>query len=133
MEFPMPTIRQRADRRKSEGVVPMINVVFLLMIFFLMSTTLSPERNAAVAVPESEAGVASEGGRELVVGADGGLAWGQYRGDAAMAAVEAAYANGTGGVLVIKADRAVAGAEIARLIARLRTAGVTESALVTGG
>ncbi|MEL7139299.1 MAG: biopolymer transporter ExbD [Pseudomonadota bacterium] len=129
MEFPMPPIR----RGKSEGVVPMINVVFLLMIFFLMSTTLAPERNANVLLPDSEAGVEAEPGRELVVGAQGTLAWGQYRDEAAMAAIEAAYAGGNGGVLVIKADREVEGAVIARLIARLRSAGVTDSALVTGG
>ncbi|MEM9762929.1 MAG: biopolymer transporter ExbD [Pseudomonadota bacterium] len=128
MEFPMPPIR----RGKSEGVVPMINVVFLLMIFFLMSTTLAPERNASVDLPESAAGSEAEPGRELVVGAEGTLAWGQYRGEDAMAAIETAYANGAGGVLVIKADRAVEGAVIARLIARLRAAGVTDSALVTG-
>ncbi|MEM6946355.1 MAG: biopolymer transporter ExbD [Pseudomonadota bacterium] len=129
MQFEHVKIR----RRRGEGVVPMINVAFLLMIFFLMSTTLAPERNTSVALPEAVSGKLADEGRALVVAADGTMAWGQFRDDAAIEAIAATFGDGSGRVLTIRADRNVEGAVIARLIARLGAEGVTDSALMTGG
>ncbi|MEM6421009.1 MAG: biopolymer transporter ExbD [Pseudomonadota bacterium] len=127
MEF---DIRPRTSRR-GEGIVPMINVVFLLMIFFLMSTTLSPEMTALIDPPASAAGDPAPADRALVVSADGTMAYGALRGDAAIEAIAAGVAAGEIGLLLIQADRAVDGAVIARLMTRLGEAGVRDSALVT--
>lgn len=129
----MELARVNIRKRRSEGVVPMINVVFLLMIFFLMSTTLAPERNAGLELPESVAGEATGAGKAMVVSADGTIAWGQYRGEEAIRAAAEAHARPGSGALVVQADRQVEGAVIARLLGQLGAAGVAESALVTGG
>jgi len=43
------------------NLTPMIDVVFLLLIFFMVATTfLDPEREIGIDLPEAESGVASE-------------------------------------------------------------------------
>ncbi len=51
MEFPEPPRRPRA-----ESILPMINVVFLLLIFFLMTSRLAQPDPVEVAPPEAAAG-----------------------------------------------------------------------------
>ncbi|MEM6677785.1 MAG: biopolymer transporter ExbD [Pseudomonadota bacterium] len=131
MSFTEPLeIRRRSASETS--VVPMINVAFLLIIFFLMSSTLVPEQTADVDLPLAVTGKVAGEGKELVVAADGSVAWGALRGEAAFEALGDVYGGGAGGLLVIKADKAVEGAAIARILARIGAIGVTESALVTG-
>ncbi|MEL6336301.1 MAG: biopolymer transporter ExbD [Pseudomonadota bacterium] len=127
MDFDPP---HRTSRRV-DSMVPMINVVFLLMIFFLMSTTLSPEVTALVEPPASAAGETAPADRSLVVSADGSLAWGAARGEEALAAIAAAVEAGEIELVLIQADRTVDGAVIARLMTQLGEAGVRDSALVT--
>ncbi|MEL6264145.1 MAG: biopolymer transporter ExbD [Pseudomonadota bacterium] len=120
-------------RRTDSGIVPMINVVFLLMIFFLMSTTLSPETTGSDDAPASASAEAVAGDKVLVVDADGTLAWGALRGDAVLPALEAAAADGRIETLMIQADRGVPAVLIARLMGQLGDAGIRDSALVTAG
>ncbi|MEM6974389.1 MAG: biopolymer transporter ExbD [Pseudomonadota bacterium] len=124
---------QRRTRRSDSGIVPMINVVFLLMIFFLMSTTLTPEVSSEAEAPVSlGADVLGEvSDVTLVVDATGEMAFGALRGDAALAAIEQAATEEAVGRLMIQAHRDVPGAVIARLMTTLGAAGITESALVT--
>ncbi|MEM9783057.1 MAG: biopolymer transporter ExbD [Pseudomonadota bacterium] len=124
---------QRRTRRSDSGIVPMINVVFLLMIFFLMSTTLTPEVSGGAEAPVSQGAESLQemGEAVLVVDADGALAYGALRGDAALAALEQAAFDGSVGRLLIQAHRDVPGAVIARLMTDLGAAGIRESALVT--
>ena len=109
----------------------MINVVFLLLVFFLMTATIAPPEPFEVTPPESRADAPAEIDRPLFVGADGQLAWGGAEGDAAILALAAAELGWSGGPpLVIRADREVPGAEIARLLARLAEFGIANIQLV---
>ena len=103
-----------------ESVVPMINVVFLLLIFFLMSATLADPDPFELRTPEAQAGreAAGEAG-VLFVSASGEVAFGSLRGEAALGAAGGAQA------LRIRADQGVEASRIAALIARLSAAGVT--------
>ncbi|MEO0823084.1 MAG: biopolymer transporter ExbD [Pseudomonadota bacterium] len=125
--------RPKIRRRQTEGVVPMINVVFLLMIFFLMSSTIDAPNELEIAAPESVSGEATEVDRALIVTADGMIAWGPHRGDAAITAItEGRSRAATSAPLVIRADRDVEAAVIAQLLNALGEAGVKQSALITG-
>lgn len=42
-------------RKPEESIVPMINVVFLLLIFFLMTSQITPPEPFEVSLPETEA------------------------------------------------------------------------------
>ncbi|MCC6303843.1 MAG: biopolymer transporter ExbD [Rhodobacteraceae bacterium] len=116
-----------ATRTRDDGIVPMINVVFLLLVFFLMVATLAPPEPFAVA-PPAAAGApngARAGGATLHVAADGRLAFEGAEGEAALAAAAAAA-----GPLELRADRALAAAALARLLARLAGRGREEVRLV---
>nr|WP_255612577.1 biopolymer transporter ExbD [Alcanivorax sp. 1008] len=68
-----PAPSQRPD---IEPVLPLINVVFLLLIFFMVAGRLAPQLPAEITPPESETakGTSSEAIR-LVVDRDGNLYW----------------------------------------------------------
>ena len=65
----------RRQIRTEEGVnlTPLIDVVFLLLIFFMVSTTFTKETHLAVDLPEAspEAEVVSDGGIDIVITAGG--------------------------------------------------------------
>ena len=70
-------------RRRTESIVPMINVVFLLLIFFLMSARIAPPDPFEVAPPRADG---FEGGpldpaAALFLGAEGDVGFGAARGE----------------------------------------------------
>lgn len=111
-------------RARPDSVVPMINVAFLLLVFFLMTAVIAPPDPVEVTPPLAGAEAADPVSATLVVTADGTLALGELRGEAVFLAVPA-------GRLRIRADAGLDGAELARLIARLAAAGATQVDLVT--
>ncbi len=66
---------RRARRRGESGVnlTPLIDVVFLLLIFFMVSTTFTRETHLAIELPEADgrAGEPPAEAIEIVVGRDG--------------------------------------------------------------
>ncbi|WGI21502.1 biopolymer transporter ExbD [Amylibacter sp. IMCC11727] len=60
MDFSHPV-----KRKAEESIVPMINVVFLLLIFFLMTSQITPPEPFDVSVPDAE--TVSEPAAELLV------------------------------------------------------------------
>ncbi len=59
--------------RDDANLLPMINVVFLLLIFFLISAQLAPPEPFAVTPPDARSEDAAEGELSLFLGADGVL------------------------------------------------------------
>lgn len=106
----------------------MINVVFLLLIFFLMTARIAPPEPFDVTPPESTAEDPAEGQTILYVDAEGQLALGEARGEAVYAALDGVDAAE---VLLIRADKAVAAEKIAELLARLASAGIGQVKLVS--
>lgn len=125
MDFSVPRRRSRID-----SIVPMINIVFLLLVFFLLTATVAPPEPLEVTPPESEAGQQAEGEDILFLAADGTLALGAAEGEAVFEAIAARPAEAP--PLMLRADRAVPGAEIAALMARLGEIGVERVRLVVG-
>ncbi|HRV61667.1 ExbD/TolR family protein [Albidovulum sp.] len=62
-------------RRDSQALLPMINVVFLLVIFFLLAGRMQPADPLTITPPEVAAGVPGQGQFTLMVGASGQLAF----------------------------------------------------------
>jgi len=129
-------------RRRSENIVPMINVVFLLLIFFLMTAEIAPPEPVDVSPPSGTAGEEeqADGRLTLYLAADGTLAFRQARGtDAALAALASAVSEvcpgGCAGearpVLVLRADADLPAARLAALMPRLAGAGLADIRLVT--
>ncbi|MCC1480226.1 ExbD/TolR family protein [Roseibaca sp. Y0-43] len=119
MDF-VPPSRPRTPR---ESVVPMINVVFLLLIFFLMSAQIAPPDPADVTPPSvvfSDGPVPAEG-RVLWLAADGRLL--EEGGGAPDMAV-------LGPQVSLRADGAAPAADLARVLRALAVAGVRDVTLV---
>lgn len=119
--------RTPARKPRPESIVPMINVVFLLLVFFLMTAELRPAPPLEVRLPEA-AGAPLEAAAPLIAAADGTLAFGELRGEAALAAAAAAPAP-----LALRADRDLPGTDLARLLSALAARGQGAVALVTEG
>ncbi|MBN2905514.1 MAG: biopolymer transporter ExbD [Rhodobacteraceae bacterium] len=105
----------------------MINVVFLLLIFFLMSARLAPPEPFQTTPPHASGG-APVVGDTLYLSADGTLAFGALTGEAVFAALASRDADTP---LVIRADAGVAATALARLAARLAAQGQGALRLVT--
>lgn len=120
-------------RAPTEAVVPMINVVFLLLIFFLMTATIAPPEPIEVVLPSAGGDEAPLSPGALLIGADGTLAWGELRGTEALdAAVEVASSDGAR-PLLIRADHRLDAARLAQLLGELHRRGIENAALVTAG
>lgn len=123
MDFSSPQRRQMG-----ESIVPMINVVFLLLIFFLMTAQItppdpfdvSPPVAATQAEPLSEAvAYVDKTARLHFQGADG---------EVAFAAIQTASDAQT--VLRLRADAALPAKDMAILLRRFASAGLSNVELI---
>lgn len=118
----------RPARQPRESIVPMINVVFLLLVFFLMTAQIAPPEPFPVTPPDAaDSSPSTASDIVLFVAADGTPARDGVVGDAALAGLP------PGTPLTIRADRALPAPALARLLARLAAQGVTDVALITRG
>ena len=113
-------------RERTISVVPMINIVFLLLVFFLLTATIAPPDPVTVRLPVAEGGEGPGGaeGPVLHVDAAGTLALDAARGEAVLANLP------DGEVLVVRADADLDAAVFAGILARLRAAGVEAVSVV---
>ncbi len=117
MDFSIPR-----PRRTRDFMVSMVNIVFLLLIFFLLTATVRPESPFEVEPPRSLASDRAEAETTLFLAADGRIAFAGLRGEAVYPAVAEAVA--AGGALTVRADGRAEAAVLARVLARLGAAGL---------
>ncbi|SNR88824.1 ExbD/TolR family protein [Puniceibacterium sediminis] len=122
MQIEMPPSRPR-----SENILPMINVVFLLLIFFLISARLTAPEPFPVTPPVSTAEGEAEGEIVLFLAEDGRLGFREFEGEEpVMVALAAARVNfcaqadcadaASRPPLQLRADAGVPAAQLARLM-----------------
>ncbi|MDK3074698.1 biopolymer transporter ExbD [Sedimentitalea sp. JM2-8] len=118
----------RSRRRPhAESVVPMINVVFLLLIFFMMTARIAPAPPFDLTLPEADSDEAVADLETLYVSAAGMIALGGQTGEDAWAAIEAAESVEQ---VTIRADAELPARDLASILSRLAKAGVTRFSLV---
>lgn len=117
MDIPPPPRRPRG-----EMILPMINVVFLLLIFFLMAAELRPPEPVEVERPRAAAGQPPEARPALVLARDGTVHFGAAEGEAAFAALAAAAPDRA--VLQVLADGRAGADALARVMRRLAGLGL---------
>ena len=124
-------------RRGSDAnLLPMINVVFLLLIFFLITAKLAPPEPFAVTPPEAQAGAEASAELTLHLDAAGRLGFRELTSDDAgtdaplLAALAAERGPGCAGAdcaeaprLLLRADAAAPVARLAALLPALAMAG----------
>ncbi|MFV8836194.1 biopolymer transporter ExbD [Aquisalimonas sp.] len=130
MRLPAPNRREFG-----EPVIPLINIVFLLLIFFMLAGTFTTPDPFDVDPPESRAGQeADDGEGVLLLGADGQLAFEgeELEGDDALIRVlEQRLEEEPEFELRLKADGAVGSSRLLDLMDRLRDAGLERLLLLT--
>ncbi len=123
-------MRARRQKTEREPTIALINIVFLMLIFFLVAGTLARPLDAELSLVRTADLDGSAPPDALVIHADGRM---QYRGaDLAEAAEMLADAEGDAGKSVrIVPDRDLPAARLVAIGAALRGAGAEQVLIVT--
>ncbi|SEA73935.1 biopolymer transporter ExbD [Rubrimonas cliftonensis] len=118
--------RERRRRAGEERLLPLVNVVFLLLLVFLIAGRIAPPQPFAVTPPPTAQDGAREAGPALVaMAADGRLAFegGEIARADLMAALAARLAETPALEVSLMVDEAADGAALARLAAEMQALG----------
>ncbi len=117
-------------RNLFEPIIPMINVVFILLIFFLMTAQIRPADPWPVSLPNADGNDPTDTARRLSVSAEGEMAFGELTGDLVWAEL-ARWSAADPGRLLVRADAAFPAADLAALLNRLSGLGIQTIDLAT--
>lgn len=131
MKLPRPTPRSEGE----ENLIPLINVVFLLLIFFMLAGRLTPPEALPVTPPESRSPQPAEtGGLTVLIDAQGQVALDGEPVPVAELPARLARRLAEGRLAVqVKADAGLEARRLVQLLDGLRKAGVEELDLLTLG
>ena len=115
-------------RPRAESIVPMINVVFLLLIFFLMTSHLAQPEPFEVTPPNSDLEAKAQADQTLYIDATGKLHFDGVEGEAALAKLAASSADAP--VVVLRADAKLEAKTLAGILTKLAAAGLSRAELV---
>ncbi|MCB4456836.1 ExbD/TolR family protein [Leisingera sp. McT4-56] len=115
-------------RPRAESIVPMINVVFLLLIFFLMTSRLAQPDPFDVTPPEAASGAAPEAQPVLYIGADGRMFFDGAEDETALTRLAAASTGHPS--IQLRADARLEAKTLARILRQLAKAGLSRAELV---
>ena len=116
-----------APRPRGESTIALINVVFLLLVFFLVAGTISSQSARDVTLANSQQGVAAEnGGGVVVLLPDGSLMWNGEAVDVDLLLAQAVPDL----PLRIAADQNAPAGRLVALVADLRAAGFDDVAVL---
>ncbi len=117
-------------RARGESIVPMINVVFLLLIFFLMTSNLSQREPFEVTPPETadaqSAGGEDDGQQVVFMDENGRIHHDGQEGDSAIDSLAAADHS----TVKIRADADLEASVLAETLQRMAQAGLSSVELV---
>lgn len=124
-------IRPKRPRQSSESIVPMINVVFLLLIFFLMTAQIAPPEPFEVVLPSAESGEDPYADVTLYVSREGQPGFNGLTGAPAMELL--IEVRDKHGPLEIRAHEALEAQKLASLLRELTAAGFARVEVMVGG
>ncbi len=119
-------IQQPPPRKKRDSTIPLINVVFLMLVFFLIAGTVAPPLDPTLHLVQTSDLEGREPPDALVLHADGSLS---FRGQSTAPDAHIA-ASGTGPTRIVP-DRDVPAQRLMEVTGALRRAGATSVILVT--
>lgn len=121
-------IRVRSIRRKSEPTIALINIVFLLLVFFMIAGTIAPPLDGKIALVDTKVLEGRKPPDAAVIRPDGSMS---FRGVAIDAAGYVAAVQNLNGSVRIVPDRNLPAKDLVRLIRALRAAGAGAVWIVT--
>ena len=116
--------------RQRESTIALINIVFLMLIFFLIAGTLAPPMDPQVRLISTVHADPAEPPQALFIAADGTI---RARGQATTVPdfLSAMAGNGQDGEVRIAADRELPATQLVEVIGQLRGAGVARVSVIT--
>ena len=128
-------MRRRRDRRKSESEVnltPMLDVVFIMLIFFIVTASFVKESGIEISRPGASTAVRKEKGNILIAISANDQIWMNRRQvdpRALRANIERAHAENPQGAVVIQADKEAKTGLLVQVMDAARSAGVKSVSL----
>ena len=128
-------MRRRQNRRKSESEVnltPMLDVVFIMLIFFIVTASFVKESGIEISRPGASTAVRKEKGNILIAISSNDQIWMNRRQvdpRALRANIERAHAENPQGAVVIQADKAAKTGFLVQVMDAARQAGVKDISL----
>ena len=133
----MPQIRRRKPEEEGEiNITPMLDIVFIMLIFFIVTTSFVKEPGISVWKPFAETAATKERGNILIAVAHDDRIWMNKNRVELMAIrqmVEAARAENPESSVIIVADQEASTGMVIDLMDQVRVAGVTSIALAAEG
>ena len=123
MRFDAPT-RRRGD----ENIVPMINVVFLLLVFFLMTAQIAPPLPEPIITPTGTGDAPAGQNSRLYIGASGIPSYMEATGQAAIDMILAQRPDR----VTLYADRRLDASALVRIVNSITSQGTIAVDLVLG-
>jgi len=128
-------MRRRRERRKTESEVnltPMLDVVFIMLIFFIVTASFVKESGIDISRPGASTAVRKERGNILIAISANDQIWMNRRQvdpRALRANIERAHAENPQGAVVIQADKAAKTGFLVQVMDAAREAGVKDISL----
>jgi biopolymer transport protein ExbD len=128
-------MRRRQGRRKSESEVnltPMLDVVFIMLIFFIVTASFVKESGIEISRPGASTAVRKERGNILIAISANDQIWMNRRQvdpRALRANIERAHAENPQGAVVIQVDKAAKTGLLVQVMDAARSAGVKDVSL----
>jgi biopolymer transport protein ExbD len=117
----MRLARSPQPKRPAENVIPMINVVFLLLVFFLITARITPPLPVEVEPPTASGKAFDAGPNVFVLGPDGTAHFAGLSGEEAWVALGSREG---GNRITLRVDRGMDGALLTRALTRASGRGV---------
>jgi biopolymer transport protein ExbD len=127
-------IRESRDEESDLNLTPMLDVVFIMLIFFIVTATFIKQAGIDVFRPEALTAIQKPTVSVLVaIGANGDIWIDKKRVDpsAVRAHIERLHAENPKGGLVVQADRQAKNEKLLAVLEAARAAGITEVAVAT--
>jgi biopolymer transport protein ExbD len=113
--------QSQPKKPRAESIVPMINVVFLLLVFFLMTATLSQPDPFEIVLPVSGKAGDPESVLKLYVGKENAIQFQDHKGEAAFAALKTQSYRAS--LVQVRVDATLDGDRLAQVLEHLADAG----------
>lgn len=134
----MKLVRRDPRPRREDHLIPLINVIFLMLIFFMISGQIRSQEPIRVNPPVSEQQASREASEYVIIlDADGRMAVGnrlvsrEALHERLVAWQAATAADGSIAGITLKADVAVTAGRLRETLALLETAGIEQVELIT--
>lgn len=124
----------RSDEDSDINLTPMLDVVFIMLIFFIVTATFIKQAGIEVTRPEAVTAIQKPTVSVLVAISENGDIWiDKQKVDPASvrAHIERLHSENPKGGLVVQADRAAKSEKLMAVLSAARAAGVTEVAIAT--